>query len=529
MEEKWPSKDTGGAGDSDGGGDNSQNAQNKRKCDSASGSATTIHQSLENLVSNSAVSLDLSRRDLQHLTGNIYKFLNLKHLHLEGNALSLIPGDFFQRLPNLVWLDLRYNKIKELPSEIGCHRQLKTLLLERNPIKRLPVQLGNVTSLTALNLRHCPLEFPPLEVIQKGLSAILSFLRKYRNQNLDCSEPVSPEPPSLLEQEAKAIVREYKRKCDRPPDRRKAFSDLWKHLSMIKMPTVEKLNLTDLMKSSLDLSDGWPNEEEMIRFQKLRDEFIQDEREEYLSNKMTTNESMSSLPTTKTKGSFSCKSSKVSSRGKRSIFPAVSSYDFLVQSKRVEDFRLAALKEMKEKQDLIEQRRKDKEVLQKWRRQAKLMRERKGTLYTLSPDKGDAVSQYAPYATDDINDHSTLGDWKDLNKQDERMETALNMDPMTFTDELRAAKYKEVANRIKQHTEMMKERRKKLSGIPQEDMERAKQDFETAEKLEEEVEILKKGLHKEYRFTAFTGELPPSMKHSLPTPKPQNIFSNMTF
>ncbi|XP_053168391.1 leucine-rich repeat-containing protein 27 isoform X2 [Hemicordylus capensis] len=488
MEEKWPSKDTGGAGDSDGGGDNSQNAQNKRKCDSASGSATTIHQSLENLVSNSAVSLDLSRRDLQHLTGNIYKFLNLKHLHLEGNALSLIPGDFFQRLPNLVWLDLRYNKIKELPSEIGCHRQLKTLLLERNPIKRLPVQLGNVTSLTALNLRHCPLEFPPLEVIQKGLSAILSFLRKYRNQNLDCSEPVSPE-----------------------------------------MPTVEKLNLTDLMKSSLDLSDGWPNEEEMIRFQKLRDEFIQDEREEYLSNKMTTNESMSSLPTTKTKGSFSCKSSKVSSRGKRSIFPAVSSYDFLVQSKRVEDFRLAALKEMKEKQDLIEQRRKDKEVLQKWRRQAKLMRERKGTLYTLSPDKGDAVSQYAPYATDDINDHSTLGDWKDLNKQDERMETALNMDPMTFTDELRAAKYKEVANRIKQHTEMMKERRKKLSGIPQEDMERAKQDFETAEKLEEEVEILKKGLHKEYRFTAFTGELPPSMKHSLPTPKPQNIFSNMTF
>lgn len=37
--------------------------------------------------------------------------------------------------------------------------------------------------------------------------------------------------PSLLEQEAKEIVKEYKRKCDRPPDRRKAFNDLWKQMS----------------------------------------------------------------------------------------------------------------------------------------------------------------------------------------------------------------------------------------------------------------------------------------------------------
>lgn len=46
----------------------------------------------------------------------------LKQLHLQRNALCAIPKDFFQLLPNLTWLDLRYNRIKALPSGIGAHR-----------------------------------------------------------------------------------------------------------------------------------------------------------------------------------------------------------------------------------------------------------------------------------------------------------------------------------------------------------------------------------------------------------------------
>lgn len=80
------------------------------------------------------------------------------------------------------------------------------------------------------------------------------------------------------------------------------------------MPPVEKLNLADIMKSSLDLSDGWPNEEEMIRFKKLRDELIQDERQEYPEDKIVTNESMPTLRRTRTKESLSRKSSILSSR-----------------------------------------------------------------------------------------------------------------------------------------------------------------------------------------------------------------------
>ncbi|XP_060624651.2 leucine-rich repeat-containing protein 27 isoform X1 [Anolis sagrei] len=464
----------------DGGGDNFQNLPNKRKSLSASSSSRCIHQSLENLVSNSSASLDLSRKDLQHLTEEIYKLFNLKHLHLEGNALSVIPEDLFHQLPNLVWLDLRYNKIKELPPGIGCHKQLKTLLLEGNPIKRLPVELGNLASLTALNLRHCPLEFPPPEVIQKGLPVILSFLQKFSNEN-DSAERFLQE-----------------------------------------MPPVEKLNLTDIMKSSMDLSDGWPSEEEMIRFQKLRDKLIQDEKEEYQANKMVANESMPALRRTRTKESLSQKSSMVSSRVKKNMFPAVSSYDMIVHKKRAEEFRLAALKEMKEKQATMEQRQKDKEVLQKWRKQTKKMRERKRMLY--KPEKGDmGVSQNAPYATDNIKNDKLEG-WKEPPRHDENTEKTLKM-----IGDLRAEKYKEVENRIKQHMLMMKERRKKLTGVPQEDMERSKQDFQTVEKIEAEIADIKRDLNKEYRFTAFTGELPATSESSLSASKPQNIFSNMTF
>uniref|UniRef100_A0A6J0TQ24 Leucine-rich repeat-containing protein 27 isoform X1 n=1 Tax=Pogona vitticeps TaxID=103695 RepID=A0A6J0TQ24_9SAUR len=524
MEEKGSSPET------DAGGDNLQNVQNQSKLNSASSSSRCIRQSLENLVSTSSISLDLSRKDLQHLTEDIYKLYNLKHLHLEGNSLSVIPEDFFERLPNLVWLDLRYNKFKELPSGIGCHNQLKTLLLERNPIKRLPIELGNLSTLTALNLRHCPLEFPPPEVIQKGLPAILSFLQNCSNQNPDNAEPITSDSPSPLEQEAKAIVREYKRKCDRPPDRRKAFNDLWKQMSFHKMPPIEKLNLTDITKSSLDLSDGWPSEEEMIRFQKLRNEIIQDEREEYLTSKIVANESMPTLRRTKNNENISRKSSMVSSRVKKNLLPAVSSYDLIIQSKRAEECRLAALKEMKEKQALFEQRRKDKEVLQKWRKQARVMREKKGLLYTFSPEKGIVgVSQNAPYATDDVKNYDKLEGCKEPTNQDENRERTLNLDAIKAMEDLRAAKYKEVENRIKQHTQMMKERRKKLTGIPQEDMQRASQDFETAEKLEEDLADLRKDLHKEYRFTAFTGDLLTPPEKSVPTPKPQNIFSNMAF
>ncbi|XP_035186658.1 leucine-rich repeat-containing protein 27 isoform X2 [Oxyura jamaicensis] len=209
---------------------------------SGSNSSEEIRKAVEKCVSSFSSTLDVSRKNITHLTEEIYKQPDIKHFHLEGNAISMIPEDLFQKLPHLVWLDLRFNKITALPPGIGYHRQLKTLLLERNPIKELPTELGSLTALTALNLRHCPLEFPPKDIIEKGLKSILCFLRASGNDRLLSIEPATSETAP-----------------------------------------VEKLNLSELLQSSLDVSDDWPNEEEKLRFQKLKEEIIKNE-EEFLAD-----------------------------------------------------------------------------------------------------------------------------------------------------------------------------------------------------------------------------------------------------
>ncbi|XP_044896824.1 leucine-rich repeat-containing protein 27 isoform X6 [Felis catus] len=107
-----------------------------------------VHQEVKGVVLSSV--LDLSQRGLHHLE-EIFKIPNIKQLHLQRNALCEIPADFFQSLPNLAWLDFRCNSIRALPSGIGSHKHLKTLLLERNPIKMLPVELERVADKDAVN------------------------------------------------------------------------------------------------------------------------------------------------------------------------------------------------------------------------------------------------------------------------------------------------------------------------------------------------------------------------------------------
>ncbi|XP_032655626.1 leucine-rich repeat-containing protein 27 isoform X1 [Chelonoidis abingdonii] len=479
-----------------GGGDGYlENEDQERRHLSGSSSSKDVRKAVEDTLSTTSNSLDLSRKKLQHLTEEIYKLPNLKHLHLEGNALAIIPKDLFQQLPNLVWLDLRYNKIKTLPPGIGCHKQLKTLLLERNPIKRLPVELGNLTSLTALNLRHCPLEFPPKDVVQRGLRSILCFLRNVGNGKLVNLEPDTQE-----------------------------------------MPPVEKLNLTELMKSSLDLSDEWPNEEEMLRFQKLRKKMVKDEKEEFLANqdlnpKATMQEFAEFRKNGRKKETLYNKSATLSRKkfSQKNIFSEFQSYDKMIRAKRAEEFRLAVQKELKETQALIEQHRKDKEVLREWRQRAKMMKEKKEALFRYSPTRADMISKSAPYATDNINYHNMREGCENLKKRipekSEYVRRMLKVNSIGEAEAASASREKELEQRIKQHTQMMKERRKKSKGTSQEEMQRAKQDFETAEKLQAELAQVKQELQQEYRFTAFTGEPVPDS----PRMPPHNIFSTMKF
>ncbi|KAJ8014459.1 hypothetical protein DPEC_G00040450 [Dallia pectoralis] len=204
--------------------------------------------------------LSLSRRRLKDVTEHIWKITSLKNLYLEGNEISILPATLFTNLSNLVWLDLRNNKITSLPADIGVHRCLKTLLLEGNPIIELPLELGNVISLKALSLRHCPIKFPPQEIVQQDLQSVLQYLRS-----------AMAKPPVNVRQ------------------------------SLLDMPHVEKLQLTVFVKSSMDTGEEMVDEEELQRFRELRQKMIQMDQAEFdpLSSECNQGHRTHTLPTIK--------------------------------------------------------------------------------------------------------------------------------------------------------------------------------------------------------------------------------------
>ncbi|XP_078499600.1 leucine-rich repeat-containing protein 27 isoform X4 [Lissotriton helveticus] len=499
----------------------------KRHISPESFSPVDISRAIEEAISTSSSTLDLSRKKIHHLKEEIFQVPSIKHLHLQGNSLSRVPEDFFQQFTNLVWLDLRYNRLTSLPSGIGAHRNLKSLLLEGNPLKALPVELGNVTTLKALNLRHCPLEFPPLEIVQKGLQSILLFLQNARAGKCDHVEPTLPvlcstEMSSKLRDEAKRIVKKYKRMAKKFELPSKAYMGAWKRRSFINMPPVEKLKLGELMRSSLELSDEWPNEQEMKLFQSLKQRIMQCEKDDLIPGQPY---SMQGGLAEKIKDS---KKIPALSARKKSNLTDPSMYDVKIQNRRAEERKQAALKEMKEKQDNFEQRKRDQEILNEWRKQARIMQGKKDMKDKASrfpPAIGDQVPISAPYATDHERSHAKDSlEHKKVpgSKQQERIRR-VSLKSLQEYERARTSRDIDLEHRINQHIQMMQEKRKQPTLV---EMRTAKEDLKTAEKLQNELLRLKEESPLEYRFTAFTGEISPTLPLR---GQPQNIFSTTQF
>nr|XP_015202467.1 PREDICTED: leucine-rich repeat-containing protein 27 isoform X4 [Lepisosteus oculatus] len=475
----------------------------------------------------SAGTLDLSRKNLHFITDDILRLSKIQNLYLEGNEICKIPDNFFNSLSSLIWLDLRNNKITCLPPEIGQHRGLKTLLLEGNPIKELPVQLGNLITLRALSLRHCPIEFPPQEIVHQGLQCILKFLRS----------TVSGKPVNVRS-------------------------------SLQELPPVEKLKLTDLVKSSSDFSEDWPNQEEMQKFEKLKQEMIRIEKADIgdgfshqfphqLATEADFDARIHVIPCIKRRNDVL-----------QGTFPELPPYE-MHSPKKPEERKLAALKEFNERQALLEQRKNfrkqgciltnntvhllecqkrrdlyvvstnkssnqgDAEVLKEWRAKAKIMQEKKAMEHKQERKKQikrDEVVKSAPYAMD--SDVCQLADnLESVNKNIHRLQNLEKYrtgKSLKELDEERAARDRELEYRIRAHIQMMQERRRKPKGTTQEELNVTRKEMEATKQLQSELvqRKLERDVPLEYRFTAFTGEQSP---RSLDNGFPQNVFSNVKF
>ncbi|XP_055416542.1 leucine-rich repeat-containing protein 27 [Bubalus kerabau] len=485
-----------------------------------------VHQGV--IFSSSAI-LDLSQSGLHHF-GEIFKVPNLKQLHLQRNALCTIPKDFFQLLPNLSWLDLRFNRITALPSGIGCHKHLKTLLLERNPIRMLPVELGGVTTLKALSLRHCPLEFPPPLVVQRGLVAILTFLqicaadhaaphdgsprvkkitiRDLPQPLLDLSEEHVPNKETIHSQEPKGSMVTEK-------------ADFF--------PPVETLDPHEPRRSP-EPPEDWPSEEEIQRFWKLRQEIVENEWAGALGNQLLPAELPPSLR------------AALSSRGKllprprplcrmkipsfQGVLPELdSTRQALVRASQLGESRGLVLQELRERQAQEQSKSthvllpaprhppRDKRALQEWRESTQVMKRRQEEPESLPapPTRRNPGAAKIAFATDPRENKKTLKN--SPGKVTQSKEKLLGLRGQTLEETL------------KPQAQQLHARRSRFRGLaPLKDVGRAARDAEMAQRLHDEVLKLKlrSALNRNHQCAA----LPRSLLLRPAVSRPQNIFFN---
>ncbi|XP_059215908.1 leucine-rich repeat-containing protein 27-like [Centropristis striata] len=394
----------------------------------------------------STETLTLSRTQLKHVAESILKNSTLKYLCLEGNLISSIPDSMFISLPNLQWLDLRHNQITSLPSEIGSHRSLKTILLEGNPISELPPELGNVITLRGLNLRNCPITFPPQDIVTQGLQSILQYLRSAMAKRPVCMRKNPPE-----------------------------------------LPVVEKLQLSELMGSSMEEQEESVDEDELQRFMELKHKMILLDRAELGSITRADRNLKSQLPVIKRKKAAT----------KAGIIPELPLFD-TQHWKKPEERKQAEMKELEEKQAILEQRRKSQEALRKWRTQAKITQEKK-----MSEHKQKKHTEQRKQEEAETDSKSAMEDRDPLQIQTHGMS-------ITDCEETRSAR--ELERQIRARVEKMQERRRNPRGSTAEQMAAAEQDVEEMRKLQARLleRKINRGRDRGNCFTIFTGDNWPS-------------------
>ncbi|MGK7942690.1 MAG: COR domain-containing protein [Crocosphaera sp.] len=137
---------------------------------------------IEKAVQEQAETLDLSFKRLTHLPPEITKLeSSLKFLDLRNNKLKTLPIEIGE-LRCLTALNCIDNCLENLPEEIGNLDHLQRLHLAYNQIEALPPEFGRMTQLTELYLSHNNLSFLPVEFGHLHQLERLSLSNNYLQQ-----------------------------------------------------------------------------------------------------------------------------------------------------------------------------------------------------------------------------------------------------------------------------------------------------------------------------------------------------------
>nr|XP_020476503.1 leucine-rich repeat-containing protein 40 isoform X2 [Monopterus albus] len=142
--------------------------------------------------------LDCSNNQLTDIPANLSEMFALEQLYLRHNKLRLLPqlpapalkelyvgNNLIEQLETeqlscltaISLLELRDNKIKTLPEEITLLSTLTRLDLTNNDISTLPASLSLLPSLKVLLLEGNPLRGISRDLLSKGTSELLKYLR----------------------------------------------------------------------------------------------------------------------------------------------------------------------------------------------------------------------------------------------------------------------------------------------------------------------------------------------------------------
>lgn len=97
--------------------------------------------------------LTLNQVSLERLSDRIGDLIHLRELHLRNNLLESLPPSI-GKLKKLEVLDVSFNKLKTLPSEIGQCERLRILNIGSNDLKSIPPDIGNLQNLRELDFSN---------------------------------------------------------------------------------------------------------------------------------------------------------------------------------------------------------------------------------------------------------------------------------------------------------------------------------------------------------------------------------------
>ncbi|XP_005186465.1 leucine-rich repeat-containing protein 40 isoform X1 [Musca domestica] len=121
---------------------------------------------------------------------------DLQELHVSNNFIEKIPKKLCSHLPHLKIVDLRDNKITEIPNEISLLQNLTRLDISNNSVSNLPYSLASLAHLVSLQVEGNPIKSIRRDILQCGTVRILKTLRD-RQAGIEAAAKTSNSSSSL--------------------------------------------------------------------------------------------------------------------------------------------------------------------------------------------------------------------------------------------------------------------------------------------------------------------------------------------